>query len=104
MNVNVCTDFELLEVEVPLIFLDVGCFSTSSDGRYVLSDNVTTAAIVSSRPPVVNVMLGAHTDRLRFLCNNGESFDDTLRKGELMFFVLLPDACKDRRRFSGALL
>ena len=34
MNINVCTGFELLEVEVPLIFLGAGCFSTCSEGRY----------------------------------------------------------------------
>jgi hypothetical protein len=34
VNINVCIDFELLEVEVPLIFLGAGCFSTCSEGRY----------------------------------------------------------------------
>ena len=50
MNINVCTDFELLKVEVPLIFLGPVCFSTHSDGRYRLSD--TFIKMLTSFPAV----------------------------------------------------
>ena len=36
VNINVCTDFELLKVKVPLIFLGMVGFSARRDGRYVL--------------------------------------------------------------------
>jgi len=33
-NINVCIDFELIKVEVPLIFLGLVGFSTCREGRY----------------------------------------------------------------------
>jgi len=35
VKINVCTDFKLLEVKVPLMFLGPVGFSTCRDGRYI---------------------------------------------------------------------
>jgi hypothetical protein len=34
VDIDVCTDFKLLEVKVPLIFLGMVGFSARRDGRY----------------------------------------------------------------------
>jgi hypothetical protein len=41
-NINVCTESELLKVEVPVVFLGTVGFSLRRDGRYVIKSHFYT--------------------------------------------------------------